>query len=164
MYHLKCIDPWLTKNRRVCPVCKGKVVLPGMTDPTDSESEVEHTVSNERTPLVSNPRPSRWRRLRSHQSATMRTPLQQQQSASDEPSVSPANDAQVTSLATDNFPVTSGHFSVNCDEREAGPDVRDSSMSSATIAVVEVEPVPNPVRSSSARRSSRRSRRNDAIV
>lgn len=24
-YHNKCIDPWLTKNRRVCPVCKRKV-------------------------------------------------------------------------------------------------------------------------------------------
>lgn len=26
-YHCKCIDEWLTKNRRVCPICKRKVML-----------------------------------------------------------------------------------------------------------------------------------------
>lgn len=26
-YHCKCIDIWLTKNRRVCPICKRKVLL-----------------------------------------------------------------------------------------------------------------------------------------
>ncbi|OQR68600.1 E3 ubiquitin-protein ligase RNF13-like [Tropilaelaps mercedesae] len=42
-YHSKCIDPWLTKNRRVCPLCKRKIVLPGM--PEDSSD-------NETTPLL----------------------------------------------------------------------------------------------------------------
>lgn len=28
-YHSKCIDVWLTKNRRVCPVCKRKVYTIG---------------------------------------------------------------------------------------------------------------------------------------
>lgn len=28
-YHTKCIDVWLTKNRRVCPVCKRKVYTIG---------------------------------------------------------------------------------------------------------------------------------------
>ncbi|XP_018494398.1 E3 ubiquitin-protein ligase RNF13 isoform X2 [Galendromus occidentalis] len=44
-YHAKCIDPWLTKNRRVCPLCKRKIILPGM--PEDSSDD-------ETAPLLSN--------------------------------------------------------------------------------------------------------------
>lgn len=48
-YHAKCIDPWLTKNRRVCPVCKRKVFASGevLTD-TDSDTD------DETAPLVRN--------------------------------------------------------------------------------------------------------------
>ena len=46
-YHTKCIDPWLTKNRRVCPVCKAKVTLPGMPESDDSDSD------NDRRPRTS---------------------------------------------------------------------------------------------------------------
>ena len=53
-YHLKCIDPWLTENRRLCPICKGKVVVPGITD-SESEAENERNQNaTERTPLLSN--------------------------------------------------------------------------------------------------------------
>ncbi|XKL60743.1 hypothetical protein PGB90_007800 [Kerria lacca] len=50
-YHTKCIDPWLTRNRRVCPICKRKVFavdeLPIEGSETDSDSD-----NDERTPLV----------------------------------------------------------------------------------------------------------------
>lgn len=39
-YHAKCIDPWLTRNRRVCPVCKRRVVARG-EQLSDSDSETE---------------------------------------------------------------------------------------------------------------------------
>ena len=54
-YHCKCIDPWLTENRRNCPICKGKVVVPGITD-SESENDAENERNNnasERTPLLS---------------------------------------------------------------------------------------------------------------
>lgn len=49
-YHTKCIDPWLTDNRRTCPVCKRKVALKGITSDSDSDSDAEST--SERTPLI----------------------------------------------------------------------------------------------------------------
>lgn len=47
-YHTKCIDPWLTKNRRVCPVCKRKVFAANeqvVTDESDSDAD-------DTTPLI----------------------------------------------------------------------------------------------------------------
>ena len=67
VYHMKCIDPWLTKNRRVCPVCKGKVVLPGMSDVSETESETEPPAPSERTPLIPNNRAPRRQRRQRHQ-------------------------------------------------------------------------------------------------
>lgn len=48
-YHQKCIDPWLTKIRRDCPVCKAKVTLPGMEEFSDSDSENEHRLTSNET-------------------------------------------------------------------------------------------------------------------
>nr|CAD7411305.1 unnamed protein product [Timema poppensis] len=47
-YHCKCIDPWLTKNRRVCPVCKRKVFAHDERV-SDSGSDTE---TDDTTPLV----------------------------------------------------------------------------------------------------------------
>eukprot|EP00088_Acartia_fossae_P058842 TRINITY_DN6930_c0_g1_i2.p1 TRINITY_DN6930_c0_g1~~TRINITY_DN6930_c0_g1_i2.p1 ORF type:complete len:548 (-),score=152.69 TRINITY_DN6930_c0_g1_i2:542-2185(-) len=51
-YHMKCIDPWLLKNKRVCPQCRKKVFASGEIPPSDTESETE----DERAPLLARPR------------------------------------------------------------------------------------------------------------
>ena len=47
-YHTKCIDPWLTKSRRVCPVCKRRVFA------ADEEviSEESDSDADDTTPLI----------------------------------------------------------------------------------------------------------------
>lgn len=51
-YHCKCIDTWLLRNKRTCPICKRKVVLPGMDPTSDSDSDEEGANATERTPLL----------------------------------------------------------------------------------------------------------------
>jgi len=55
-FHRKCIDPWLTKTKHTCPLCKKKVFRhAAIGDDSDSDSgSVENSSTNasERTPLL----------------------------------------------------------------------------------------------------------------
>ena len=61
MYHTKCIDPWLTRGKRQCPICKRRIRNDGTCDmgseqsdnvPDEEAPSIEN--SGERTPLVTN--------------------------------------------------------------------------------------------------------------
>ncbi|XP_037076460.1 E3 ubiquitin-protein ligase RNF13-like [Pollicipes pollicipes] len=49
-YHTKCVDPWLTRSRRVCPVCKQRVRASG--DSEASSDSDEAPTDHEREPLI----------------------------------------------------------------------------------------------------------------
>ncbi|BFZ06172.1 hypothetical protein BsWGS_09213 [Bradybaena similaris] len=51
VYHMKCIDPWLTKNKKTCPVCKRRVILDRDAD-SESGSDAENPSGSENTPLL----------------------------------------------------------------------------------------------------------------
>ncbi|CAF3375597.1 unnamed protein product [Rotaria socialis] len=67
-YHMKCIDPWLTNNRRQCPVCKRYVFpnhdnsgeenigSPQVRTPTE-QTPLVHTADNDSITEISSSRP-----------------------------------------------------------------------------------------------------------
>jgi E3 ubiquitin-protein ligase RNF13 len=58
-FHSRCIDPWLLKNKKSCPLCKRKV---GPSTGSDSDSETERntttnsvaSTSRDSEPLLTN--------------------------------------------------------------------------------------------------------------
>ncbi|KAK2538573.1 Rnf13 [Columba guinea] len=51
-YHCKCVDPWLTKTKKTCPVCKQKVVPSQGDSDSDTDSSQEENEVSENTPLL----------------------------------------------------------------------------------------------------------------
>ncbi|KAK6963119.1 E3 ubiquitin-protein ligase RNF13 [Biomphalaria glabrata] len=55
VYHTKCIDPWLTKNKKTCPVCKRRVIPGRDADSESSDSDGggrAQSTGSESTPLL----------------------------------------------------------------------------------------------------------------
>ena len=133
VYHLKCIDPWLTKNRRVCPVCKAKVILPGMEDISDTDGEHEHVTStSERTPLLPD-QPRNQRRTRRSRRTRRRAPtLDSVGSSSLAPSSSsqtePASTSALAPVAASVVAAVRSVFASNSDSRHriVSVDVNES--------------------------------------
>ncbi|XP_019730832.1 E3 ubiquitin-protein ligase RNF13 [Hippocampus comes] len=51
-YHSKCVDPWLTKTKKTCPVCKQKVVPSQDDSDSDESGGEENDEASESTPLL----------------------------------------------------------------------------------------------------------------
>lgn len=55
MYHTKCIDPWLTRGKRNCPLCKRKIRTRRVTRRTSTDSDTSSGSSAvDTTPLLNN--------------------------------------------------------------------------------------------------------------
>lgn len=114
VYHSKCIDPWLTKNKRVCPICKRKVFAQDERHDTDSDSDTDDS-----TPL-----------LNSTNRGTQGGTFQQQPT---NPLVRAVRSISQQSGAA-NFVTASDHHSINGDYQSCGSNSRTSSDSDSLVS------------------------------
>lgn len=49
---MKCIDPWLTKNKKTCPVCKRRVIPNDAESGSEAEDGQPAAGGSENTPLL----------------------------------------------------------------------------------------------------------------
>lgn len=121
MYHTKCIDPWLTKNRRVCPICKRKVFAHDETPYNDTDSESD---SDDTTPLV-NPNSQ-------HQATQGGTFDPQPENPFQRAARSISQQSQATAFVT-----ASDHHSINGELRSDEDDDDSSSYDGSTECLVK---------------------------
>jgi len=61
-YHAKCVDPWLMRSSKKCPLCKRKITFGTSDDESDSEDS-EMTNPSETTPLLTTSLESQFRSM-----------------------------------------------------------------------------------------------------
>ncbi|CAG0893573.1 unnamed protein product [Darwinula stevensoni] len=134
-FHSKCVDPWLTKTKRVCPCCKRKVFTRDENPHPDSGSSSED--ERETAPLLGSARGTRQtdggtftsyiHPLQSHSSSISSS---SSSSSSSPPSSTPVlTHAHQDSLCPlDESGVSSSEHSINGDQEDEAVEIEDPVM------------------------------------
>uniref|UniRef100_A0A6P7F8B8 E3 ubiquitin-protein ligase RNF13 n=1 Tax=Diabrotica virgifera virgifera TaxID=50390 RepID=A0A6P7F8B8_DIAVI len=116
---MNCIDPWLTKNRRVCPICKRCI---WGSKERRSESDSDDTDTDDTSPLI-NPR----------NNTTQGGTFQEQSENPFQRAI--RSISQTSGAATTNFVTASDHHSINGDYQslDSSAEVTTSTSTSETL-------------------------------